>query len=207
MDAQTGFTGVQVRKPEEKRIPIILFAIRERMMFDEYAANDPFINWKYFTKVEGYDAWDLCIESAGTTYICEVKVRNKNLSQYDDFYIEQIKYDALKKITSSDRAIKKGTRLLYINFFHDGVIFWELDKIDPKFSLNNMKSNTFSGKAKKIDKPSASLKKNLGITKKYNTMLYDKNRDAISSYHFLFPGQKKRINPNFFTNPEILYKQ
>lgn len=113
---------------EDKQIK----AIRERILLGEFLASQPrFTNIEYtpYDKYDEHDAtWWLKDETYNVAYsvICETKVRNYPMAEYDGWIIEKAKYDYLM---SQPHDIK-----LYINFHPDGIQIWKLKScLEPQW--------------------------------------------------------------------------
>jgi len=124
-------------------------SIRERLMFKQLAKIDDSIYNIKFTPYNGKDSYDVTFsnyidEKNGETNLAEIKVRH---SDYTDvvggFFIEKSKYDYLMS-----RA-NEFDKILYINFFQDGVLIWDLKQCKkPKFELIEARINNQSQSTK-----------------------------------------------------------
>jgi len=103
-------------------------SLRERLLLKEYIFDrfPNLINVKY-TDYQGKDKYDVIFDLKTTkeTHIAEAKVRLKSILIGNGFYIQKDKYDYL--MSRADEFDK----VLYINFFTDGIIIYDLKTIDP----------------------------------------------------------------------------
>lgn len=102
-------------------------SLNERLLFKKFSDNNPglFTNITY-SDPEGFDSWDVMYTLSGETKqrLAELKVRPKP-STYDDYYIQQDKYQSLM-------ASAFTYTIEYINFFNDNsILLWNLNETPP----------------------------------------------------------------------------
>jgi hypothetical protein len=85
-----------------------------------------------FTPLQSNLQFDGYITSASTVFKTECKVRNHFTSDFKDWIIEKIKYDALKNENS-----------IYINFLKDKILIWFLNNInEPEWNETILPANS-----------------------------------------------------------------
>jgi len=141
----------------------------------------------HISKIEGYDGWDVIYQSGSTINLCEIKVRQKFLSMYNSFVIEQTKYDKLMELVNTEKAKKNNLQPIYMNFFFDGCVIWNLNQLEVEFKLMDMPNNSQNTKYIKA-KPCASLNINDGYIIKYDTQFEERQKEAKTIMKFLFPN-------------------
>jgi hypothetical protein len=123
-------------------------AIRERLMFKQLRKiEDIIFNVKY-TPYNGKDEYDVTYsqlkDNKIESCIAEIKVRETGYTQVvGGYFIEQPKYNYLMS-----RA-NEFDKVLYINFFEDGILIWDLKKCPtPNFQLTEARINNHSQSTK-----------------------------------------------------------
>ncbi len=90
----------------------------------------------YTTPVKEYSKYDAIISSGGTEYIVETKTRTGS-SQFPGYTIEEDKYKYLMEQSKVRDLVP-----LYILFFNDAVLVFDLNKCTPPiFEMKNMQVN------------------------------------------------------------------
>ena len=115
-----------------------------------------------FTKGK-YDSIDcFATASTGDKYAIEIKNRDISIDKYDDVMLELHKYNALMIAHE-----ESGYTPLFRVYFQDGVLTWDISKIDVENRIEEMKcaESTFNYEHKKIKKIIL-LKKEEAIDKK-----------------------------------------
>ena len=123
-------------------------SLRERLLFKQYLKDDlNSFNFKYtpFDSFEKHDVTFLSIKDLNfTRTISEIKVRNiKYKSTQGGFFIQKDKYDYLMA------QGEKYDRIEYINIFEDGILIWDLKKLNtPTFHTEFLPTNNHSDSTK-----------------------------------------------------------
>ena len=115
-----------------------------------------------FTKGK-FDSIDcFATASTGDKYAIELKNRDISIDKYDDVMLELHKYNALMVA-----HIESGYTPLFRVYYKDGVLTWDISKIDVENRVEEMKcaESTFNYERKKIKKI-IMLKKEEAIDKK-----------------------------------------
>ena len=115
-----------------------------------------------FTKGK-YDSIDcFATASTGDKFAIEIKNRDISIDKYDDVMLELHKYNALMIAHE-----ESGYTPLFRVYFQDGVLTWDISKIDVENRIEEMKcaESTFNYEHKKIKKIIL-LKKEEAIDKK-----------------------------------------
>lgn len=115
-----------------------------------------------FTKGK-YDSIDcFATASTGQKYAVEIKDRDISIYKYDTYLLEMKKYNALM-----DAHIYSGYTPLFRVYFQDGVLTWDISKIDINGRVEEMKcaESTFNY-SHKVVKKLIMLKKEEAIDKK-----------------------------------------
>ena len=115
-----------------------------------------------FTKGK-YDSIDcFATASTGDKFAIEIKNRDISIDKYDDVMLELHKYNALMLAHE-----ESGYTPLFRVYFQDGVLTWDISKIDAENRIEEMKcaESTFNYEHKKIKKIIL-LKKEEAIDKK-----------------------------------------
>lgn len=102
-----------------------------------------------FTKGK-FDSIDcFATASTGDKYAIELKNRNISIDKYDDVMLELHKYNALMVA-----HIESGYTPLFRVYFQDGVLTWDISKIDINGRVEEMKcaESTFNYEHKVIKK-------------------------------------------------------
>ena len=123
-------------------------SIRERLLFKQYLKDsDNGLNFKYtdYKSFEKHDVTFLSIKDLNfTRTISEIKVRNIEYKKTQGgFFIQKDKYDYLMA------QGEKYDRIEYINIFPDGIIVWDLKKLNtPTFHKEILPVNNHSNSSK-----------------------------------------------------------
>lgn len=115
-----------------------------------------------FTKGK-FDSIDcFATASTGEKFAVEIKNRDISIEKYDTYLLEMKKYNALMAA-----YIDSGYTPLFRVYFQDGVLTWDISKIDINGRVEEMKcaESTFNYEHKKIKKI-IMLKKEEAIDKK-----------------------------------------
>jgi len=144
---------------DKDQLEIQAKAIRERLLFKKYLKTNEQLNIK-FTPYNGKDQFDatyiqLLNPQTNTIefkkVLVEIKVREMTHRGLGGFIIEKKKYDYL--MSKAD----KYDQILYINFFYDGYLIWDLKALPtPTFYTkqlprNNQTSNTIEKEIAMLD--------------------------------------------------------
>jgi hypothetical protein len=100
-----------------------------------------------FTSSSSYAKVDSFFEKNGQQYVVEAKVRNNKLTDYPTHILQLDKYKELQEWYA------KGYKALYINFFEDGVIVYNLStriaagegNNGLEFAARKCRTNTVNG--------------------------------------------------------------
>ena len=117
-----------------------------------------------FTKGK-YDSVDcFATASTGDKFAIEIKNRDISIDKYDDVMLELHKYNALMVA-----HIESGYTPLFRVYFQDGVLTWDISKIDINDRVEEMKcTQTTVDYGHKVVKKLIMLKKEEAIDKKRN---------------------------------------
>jgi len=96
----------------------------------------------HFTKQS--DCYDVLFVSGGTEWLGEIKKRECNSNKYPDYILEKKKVDTIKLNFPSKK-------IMYINFFDDTTLLWDITNINQKVHTKYLPKTT-SGKNTKIKK-------------------------------------------------------
>jgi hypothetical protein len=141
----------------------------------------------HISKIEGYDSWDVVYVSGGTNNLAEIKVRNKFIDGYPDYIIEEKKYNELIRLTSTEKGKNNNLQPVYINFFFDGCVIWNLNEVELEFRMMDMPDNSQTTNYTK-SKSCALLRPKDGHIIRYNTDITKRQEEAITIMKFLFPN-------------------
>lgn len=124
-------------------------SIRERLMFKELVKIDDSIFKIKYTPYKGKDEYDvtystLINQETIERNIGEIKVRQKKYTEVvGGYFIQKNKYEYLMS-----RA-NEFDKVLYINFFEDGILIWDLKQCPkPNFELTEARKNNHSNQTK-----------------------------------------------------------
>lgn len=118
---------------------------------------------EYEFTVEKFDSIDcFATASTGDKYAIEIKNRDISIDKYDDVLLELHKYNALMVA-----HIESGYTPLFRVYYKDGVLTWDISKIDTENRVEEMScaESTFNYNHKRIKKI-IMLKKEEAIDKK-----------------------------------------
>ena len=118
---------------------------------------------EYEFTVEKFDSIDcFATASTGDKYAIEIKNRDISIDKYDDVLLELHKYNALMVA-----HIESGYTPLFRVYYKDGVLTWDISKIDTENRVEEMPcaESTFNYNHKRIKKI-IMLKKEEAIDKK-----------------------------------------
>lgn len=137
------------------------YEINGRKKLQKILMNSPkAVDWE-FTE-DTFNNIDCYYTGVSNTAAFEIKDRdNISTTQFDDFILEKTKYDALMYEYNNN-----GYLPLYINFFKDKCLVWNLSKIQPTF-IQKMLPATTAGNKTKVKK---------------NVILLNKKDAAIINY-------------------------
>ncbi len=130
-------------------------SLRERILLSEFLKLKKDFTILHTTKVDSDKKYDAVIMSGGTEYIVEIKVRLniEPLKSYLGYVIQKDKYDYLMS-----QYKEKGLTPLYINFFRDGIVIWNLLNIDePKWNTNLFQQNNIDTERALVEKITADV--------------------------------------------------
>jgi hypothetical protein len=137
---------MKVQIPSNTTSAIVYAGIKERVLMNKFFESQNNFSIDNVSKVESDEKWDMVITSGGTPYICEVKNRQPypsfKLWDGEGFIYEKKKHNVLIQMLESPKSIECGTQLLYINFFSDGVIVFEPQKIKHNWVSRPFKKHT-----------------------------------------------------------------
>lgn len=173
--------------------PFILAEIREREMFTYFCSHRKDFEITQMSDIASYRKWDAAIISADTEYLCEVKTRDWMMDDFGDWILEQMKYDALKDVQK--RMYEQRGRhltILYINIFNDGVLIWNLDKIELNFHVRESKM-TQHGNRNKITKQVANLNASAATRYDLNINFDFFNDVSAEKFKLLYPNEESYI--------------
>ncbi len=112
-------------------------SLRERYLINELLKQNQDFEILTITKSTGYEKYDAVISSGDTEYIVECKVRLTDFNPAYGYMIEKDKYDYLMSAYK-----KNGLIPLYVNFFNNGTICWNLLQQEVKFEKGFYPSNS-----------------------------------------------------------------
>lgn len=143
----------------QKQVSFTKASIRERLCFKAFQQKRNDFTITHFSPSESNDGWDVVFISGGTQYVAEIKVREcfSRTFDKDGYILEKTKFDRLKQLISSDKAITNKVQSLYVNFFFDGCAVWNLEDISPVWSELSL-PKTSKGNQVKTNKQVAFLK-------------------------------------------------
>ena len=104
---------------------------------------------------------------------------------YNTFVVEKPKYDKLMELVNTEKAKKNNLQPIYMNFFFDGCVIWNLNQLEVEFKLMDMPNNSQNTKYIKA-KPCASLNINDGYIIKYDTQFAKREEEGKIIMKFLF---------------------
>lgn len=88
--------------------------------------------------------WDVSYFIKNKSYIGEIKVRDYNSTDFNDWYIQADKVEALQQLQKQHPT----TRATYINIFKNNItMIWDvtdLDLINTPFSMQNLQKNDYT---------------------------------------------------------------
>lgn len=171
-----------------ERIRMVLASIRERVLFEEfYQQRNQDFKIIGTTDPVSFSKWDVAIESGGTNFIVEVKVRDKVMT-WDDWILEENKFSALTAMTATVKGLKNKVETLYLNIFRDGAIIWEVNNTKNFVFFNrDSKCSTIEDRGRK-DKSCTYLKNANGTVYTYYNNIQLANEKAKTIFKFLYPG-------------------
>lgn len=131
-------------------------SIRERILLNKLIEVKNFQLVK-FSKEDSYSKWDAVIMSGNSICLVETKFRTYDLSSFNEWIIQKDKYDFLIEQSKNNNAIP-----LYINFFKDGILIWNLFDIkEPKWIQGDLPKNSQDIEEKLVSKTIGYLNTNL----------------------------------------------
>lgn len=100
------------------------------------------------TSKDKFAKWDLSFFSGRTQMIGEIKVRDYNSRDFDNWYLEADKLDALRKLNE----VIPNSRITYINHFKDNITYiWDLTELketELDYSMQNLQINDYTTQTK-----------------------------------------------------------
>ena len=172
----------------------VLASIRERILFNNFLNQRKDFEIKNTSPITGYDKWDVVIKSANTPYVIEIKIRDKSMFMYEEWFLEEIKFSSLTGITSSSRAKELGTKAYYLNIFQDGVLMWEIsNELAPKFTVVYMKKTT-AVQSEAIGKRVTHMSRKSATIYSFTNDIYKANKESKDQFRKLLPNTEC---PNF----------
>ncbi len=102
------------------------------------------LNLQIIHFTEHYDCYDVLFVSGGTEWIGEIKKRECNSNKYPNYILEKKKVDSIKSTFPSKK-------IMYINFFDDTTLMWDITNINQKVYTKYLPKTT-AGKKIKIKK-------------------------------------------------------
>ena len=174
--------------PEGKNKKVVLAAIRERILFNYFREMYPDFKITHMSKVEGVESWDAVIQSGGTNYLVEIKVRDKE-KFWDNWIFEEYKYNKLIELSATDKAKQNKLQVMYINFFQDGAIIWNQMGKEAPFFFDRDSIKTCIGDKSRTIKSVAYMKNLEGSIYNYKNNIKEVNNKAIEVFKNLWPGE------------------
>ena len=178
-----------IKIPEHTTPSIILSAIRERVLFTEFSKHVTDFEITHVSKVEGRESWDVIIQSgtSRTNFLIEIKVRDKKM-EWDNWILEEYKYNKLTGLTNTIKSEQMGTKTLYMNIYQNGAIIWNINKEDrPSFFKRDSITSTIEDRGRK-DKMVAYLKNKDGIIYNYKNDIKKATEKSKVIFEFMWPG-------------------
>lgn len=111
----------------------LMASIKERILFSLWNEKQDDFRIVKFSRFDDKSAkWDVSFYSGGCYYIAEIKCRNYNSFDYDDWIIDKKKWTDLDSIRNEyDKDC--NIQICYINIFPDDRVgIWQLDELDSK---------------------------------------------------------------------------
>lgn len=129
------------------------YGIRERHSFQSLAGTTPEIGIIAESSVTGKSRWDVLFISGCSIFLSELKIRDHKSNKYREWVFEKIKYDDLMKACNSERARTSGVTPVFITFFRDCVVGWDVSLLtDSDFHTEHLRHQSVNGNTKKKDK-------------------------------------------------------
>lgn len=122
-----------------------------RYKFEQFCRAQSWCTLNKFSYKENA-VWDVAYWSAGTAMIGEIKVRNYNSNEYDDWFMELSKRESLKDLKYL-YGIDIKTKLTYINFYNndDAVRIWDIThNTTPPYTKTLQKNDTYGDEVEKL---------------------------------------------------------
>lgn len=122
---------------KRKDVDFCIAGIQERLLMKYLTHINPNIQVTHVSDETSQDKWDFVMVSARTmNCLVESKVREGySIMTHSTYFIEPDKYDFLLEKTKTPKAQKNGLKPIYVNFYKDGVVIFDLNNhLDLKFN-------------------------------------------------------------------------
>lgn len=182
---------------DEKDRIFTFYSVRERVNFSSWSLKKGNVEITNVTPFESKEKWDVCCRSASTGYvtsitnmIVEIKIRNHFSDKYEEWIFEKIKYDELMKLSSTEKAKRNNLIPVFVVFFKDIVVGWDVSKIlQSDFKIEELRETSVNGAEKKVNKEVAYLKIKDGMFMEFfETNKYILNNKSKEVYYQFFEG-------------------
>lgn len=186
---------MKIKTLSENQAMFTFYNIRERQAANQLQEADELIRITHISDEESYTSWDVVLTSGATIAVAELKVRKKFSDSFDDFIFEKIKYDELKKCTSTDKGKRNKVKPFFITFFFDCIAVWDITNLkDDDFKPEVLRSTSVNGNKDKKEKLVTYLKLEDAHIINYQ-LDYDKlNLNAKTIFKYKYPNNKLNIN-------------
>lgn len=185
-----------VRIPEDQKA-FVFYSIRERISLVEWSKPNKDIHMIDFSKVEWNSCmgWDAVMKSGSTYFLMEAKNRDHYHTRYSDWIFEKKKFDCLMKELDTDKARQNGTIPLYINFFKNKVVGWDVSNLKSEdFEERMLICKTVNGSSKKeIKLVTQLLIKDALFIEDFETNKQRLNEKAMLVFDVMFPGNDFKL--------------
>lgn len=183
----------QITTLNKKRSKFIFYSIRERLAIQELAS---FMNYNlhYLSDHNGYDSYDAIFTNENQIRcVSEIKIRKHFSTDFEGWILEKRKYDALMNNEIGLLVPKLKLIPLYILFLFDGCYVWDLNKVTPNFTTENLRHESVGDDMDMVDKERMHLY--LKDATKINYILdYDKlNVYAKVVFKNLYPNNRRDV--------------
>lgn len=190
--------SIKVIKLDDNNKNYIYYSIRERQAFIEWSRQKPDIKLTHISKVEGNEKWDVIFKS-GTSFnfLTEIKLRKKYYNDYgyenNGWLLEKNKWDELIKLSQSEKGKQNNIIPLYLNFFKDKIVGWDLTKIkkedfvEADYSINTV--NQINNEITKVKTKAVTylLNKDAIVIENYKMDIDSIDYKSKTIFQFLFP--------------------
>lgn len=124
------------------------FEIAEEKERQALAALAPRIGCKvtYTTPIGSYKHYDAALECKNNTWKVEIKIRNRNTTDFDNCIFEKYKYDELINPTYGEQNQFKADKSMFIVQYNDYIHFWDITANNaPEWLEQNLTATSVDG--------------------------------------------------------------